>query len=288
MWESVLQELRQIAVAEDPALGISDVLTRVQEAVQSYVTSEWAEAPKLRVTDQTRESLRKQLTLFIETGAISLNGNRHAAPFTHQGTGTINALVLALLTIIASLKDSVIFAMEEPETAIPPHAQKRIVTHIRNSSSQAIFTSHSPYVLEEFDPAQIVVLSRMNGHLTGITATLPPAVKPKAYKLVMRRRTCEALLARRVMIVEGSTEYHAFLSAARRLADLDPNQFSSIEALGIALVESSTDSQVAALGSYFKNLGKTVYAAFDKQDAGRSLGYICRMRPHLRVPRARA
>lgn len=45
----------------------------------------------------------------------------------HQGTGTINTLVLALLSLIADLKQNVIFAMEEPEIAIPPHTQKRII-----------------------------------------------------------------------------------------------------------------------------------------------------------------
>lgn len=266
MWESVLEQLRSIAVAEDPDLGISDVLSRLQESVQSYVTSEWAESPKLRVTDQTRETLRKQLVLFIETGANNHAGNPHSAPFYHQGTGTINALVLALLSIIAGLKDSVIFAMEEPEIAIPPHAQKRIVTSVRRASSQAIFTSHSPYVLEEFDPGQIVVLTRSAGVLTGTTAALPPTVRPKAYKLDMRRRTCEALLARRVLIVEGSTEYLAFPAAARNLSSFLPGNYGSFEALGIAVVDAGTDSQIAPMGNYFKGLGKVVFAACDRQE----------------------
>lgn len=266
MWEHVLGQLRAVAVAENPELGITDVLIRVQEAIQSYVTSEWAEAPKLRVTDQTRETLRKQLVLFIETGATRHDGSSYSAPFYHQGTGTINALVLALLSIIASLKESVIFAMEEPEIAIPPHAQKRIVSSIRRSSSQAIFTSHSPYVLEEFPPGQIVVMNRSVGALSGLPATLPPAVKPKAYKLDMRRRTCEALLARRVLIVEGSTEYHALPAAARKLGDDLPDSYGSLEALGIAVVDAESDSQVAPLSSYFKGLGKTVFAAFDLQE----------------------
>lgn len=267
MWENVLDQLRGVAVAEDPELGISDVLTRVQEAVQRFVSSEWAEAPKLRVTDQTRETLRKQLVLFIETGAASLDGTSHSAPFYHQGTGTINALVLALLSIIASLKDSVIFAMEEPEIAIPPHAQKRIMSNVRRSSSQAIFTSHSPYVLEEFPPGQIVVMNRNGGVLQGQQAALPPDVKPKAYKLDMRRRTCEALLARRVLVVEGATEYLALPTAARHLNSLKPGDYGSFDALGIAVVDAGTDSQIAPLSSYFKGLGKTVFTVFDKQEA---------------------
>ena len=55
-----------------------------------------------------------------------------------------------------------IFAMEEPETAIPPYAQKRIVDEVRRLAAQTIFTSHSPYVLEEFNLDETVVLSRDN------------------------------------------------------------------------------------------------------------------------------
>jgi len=97
------------------------------------------------MTENGAEVLRWQLA----GTTISSNGD-HAAPFFRQGTGTINMLVLAMLSQIAEDKQNVIFAMEEPETAIPPYAQKRIVHEIRKLSSQSIFTSHSPYVLEEF------------------------------------------------------------------------------------------------------------------------------------------
>lgn len=61
---------------------------------------------------------------------------------------------------MAAEKQNVIFAMEEPETAIPPYAQKRIVHEIRSLASQEIFTSHLPYVLEEFALDETVVLGR--------------------------------------------------------------------------------------------------------------------------------
>jgi len=69
-------------------------------------------------------------------------------------------LVLAMLSQIAEDKQNVIFAMEEPETAIPPYAQKRIVHEVCKLSAQTIFTSHSPYVLEEFQNEETVVLRR--------------------------------------------------------------------------------------------------------------------------------
>jgi putative ATP-dependent endonuclease of OLD family len=92
-------------------------------------------------------------------------------------------------------------------------------------------------------------------------------VKPKAYREEMRRRFCESLLARRVLIAEGRTEYDALPVAARRLHELHPADFTSLEGLGIAVVNAETDSQIAPLAEYFKGLGKTVISVFDKQTA---------------------
>jgi putative ATP-dependent endonuclease of the OLD family len=270
MWEKVLEQLRALSVAADPELGITQILSGVQAAIRTFVPSEWASEPHLRVSDLTRETLRRTLTVFMATGAMHGTAP-HAAPFQHQGNGTINMLVLALLSMIADAKRTVIFAMEEPEIAIPPSTQKRIVDGVRNKSSQAIFTSHSPYVLEEFRPDQILVLRRdAQGRLSAVPLTFPPHIKPKAYSSEFRLRFAEALLARRVLIAEGETKTAAYPAAARRLAELDPQNYASLEALGIAVFNARTDNQVAGFGALFRSLGKTVFAVYDKQtDAAR-------------------
>jgi putative ATP-dependent endonuclease of OLD family len=265
MWENVLEQLRDVSVASDPDIGISDVLESVQTAVRSLVPIECADAPTMRVSHLTREHLRQILTVFLGTGSLRDNGTEYAAPFHHQGTGTINSLVLSLLSMIAELKQNVIFAMEEPEIAIPPHTQKRIINSIISKSAQAIFTSHSPYVLEEFIPSHIVVVNRKNGILTGTPAQYPPTVKQKIYREEVKRRFCESLLARRVLIVEGKTEYDALPVAAKRLHELLPNEYTTLEGLGIAIINAETETQVAPLGDYFCKMGKTVFAFFDKQ-----------------------
>lgn len=265
MWEDVLDQLREISVAENPELGIASILESVQNAVRSFVPSDWADNPRLRVSDLTRVNLRRILTVFMGTGSIREDGTEYAAPFQHQGTGTINTLVLALLSMVAELKQNVIFAMEEPEIAIPPYTQKRIIQSVSSKSAQSIFTSHSPYVLEEFNPSEILVINRSNGILKGIPAQYPPKVKPKKYRDEFRRRFCEALLARRVLITEGRTEYDSFPAVARRLQELQSEEYKTLEELGIAIINAEAESQVAPLGEYFRNLGKITFAVFDKQ-----------------------
>ncbi len=267
MWENVLAELRQLNVAENPELGLSPIFKELQSAIQKFVPAEWGSAPHLKVSDLTRENLRKILTAFIATGA----GN-YAAPFQHQGTGTINMLVLALLSMIAEEKQNVIFAMEEPEIAIPPYAQKRIVNFISKLSAQAIFTSHSPYVIEEFEPANVFVLRRDKaGKLDGNPIELPSNLKYKRYRQDFRNRFAESLLSRRIFIAEGATEAGAYSTAARKLAEVNSDIYSSLENLGMSICDAGSDSQIATLGAFFRKLGKETYSVFDLQETKEEL-----------------
>lgn len=268
MWEATLTTLSSLAVASDPALGISPVLESISTSLKKYVPKEWGVDPHLRVSSLTREHLRKVITAFIATG-----DDAHAAPFYRQGTGTINMLVLAMLSQIAEGKQNVIFAMEEPETAIPPYAQKRIVHEVRTLASQALFSSHSPYVLEEFSIDETVVLVRnADGALTRQTVTLPDNVKPKRYRQEFRTRFCEGLLSRRVLIAEGATEASAFPVACRRLAELQPATYSSLEALGVCTIDADGDTNVPGMAQLYRALGKRTFALCDKQeDANKAL-----------------
>ena len=265
MWEEVLEDLRNIPVANNSELGVTNILSDVQKELNSLVTSDWGTEPQIKVSELTREGLRKVLNVFMETGVRNIKENIHIAPFKKQGTGTVNMLVLSMLSIIANLKQNVIFAMEEPEIAIPPHTQKRIINSIRGKSAQALFTSHSPYVLEEFSPSEIIVLSNDDGSITSKISSFPNSVKRKNYKQEFRKKYCEALLANKILIVEGRTEYDAIPVVARRLYELNPQEFSSLEALGITIIDAESDSQIGEIGSHLNNLGKTTLAIYDKQ-----------------------
>jgi putative ATP-dependent endonuclease of OLD family len=182
-------------------------------------------------------------------------------------------LVLAMLSQIAEDKQNVIFAMEEPETAIPPYAQKRIVHEIRKLSSQTLFTSHSPYVLEEFSVDETVVLARDDsGLLARRHIVLPESVKLKRYRQEFRTRFCEGLLASRILIAEGATEATAFPTACRRLEELNPEVYASLESLGICTVDAGSQDNIPDMAKLYRDLGKRVFAICDKQtDAKRVL-----------------
>ena len=170
LWTSALDALDGIDLAEStPGFGKirAEMLSRVRKFLS---VPEDDTAVGVRPSDLTREHLREVLRMFIAT-----QPGVYPVPFNRLSTGALNVLVFALLTYIADLRgpDSVIFAMEEPEIALPPHTQRRMVDFVTRTMGQAIVTSHSPYVIERFDPDEIVVLNRDDtGTLTSCTIDL--------------------------------------------------------------------------------------------------------------------
>lgn len=261
MWEETISSLDELAVASNPEVGISGILESINASLKKYVPREWGVGPHLKVSNLTRDHLRKVITAFIATG-----DGEHAAPFYRQGTGTINLLVLAMLSQIAADKQNVIFAMEEPETAVPPYAQKQIIHEVKKLASQTIFTSHSPYVLEEYDIEQTVVLQRSDlCVLEQKQIELPESIKLKMFRQDFRKRFCEGLLSRRVLVAEGYTETDAFPVVCRRLADLEPSKYSSLEALGICTVNACGETNIPAVAKLYGDIGKRVFAICDLQ-----------------------
>ncbi|WP_043485683.1 ATP-dependent nuclease, partial [Streptomyces olivaceus] len=214
----------------------------------------------IHLSEATREHLRETLRLFVAT-----QPGTHAVPFNRLSTGTLNLLVFAMLTYIAELKgeDSVIFAMEEPEIALPPHAQRRLVDFVTQRMGQAIVTSHSPYVIDKFDPSQIVVLGRdESGTLSSSPVVLPQGFKPKQYA-TNRRQFAEAVLARAVLVVEGRTEAD-LVPAVADVLEQDPSvDYDHPDLVGVSVFDAGADNAVASFAPLFKSLGKRVYGIHD-------------------------
>ena len=74
-------------------------------------------------------------------------------------------------------------------------------------------------------------------------------------------------MSRRVLIAEGETETTAFPVVCRRLAELNPASYKSLEALGVCTLNAGSDSKIAGMAKLFRDLSKRTFALCDKQDA---------------------
>jgi putative ATP-dependent endonuclease of OLD family len=260
MWEDTLTRLREL----DPAIGTIPQLDAIRGQVRDRMArfvgiAEGDDATGFFASELTREHLREVVTFFVRS-----QESQYLVPFHRLGTGSINTLVFALLTHIADLRgaDSVIFAMEEPEIALPPHSQRRITRYLRNRMGQAIITSHSPHVIEEFQLSEILAIRRHGDRLEG-NFVPTGGLRPRTLKR-QRRQLAEAVLARGIIVAEGATECGALSAASLALeAFKTDGSYAPFDLTGISLFDAGGRTEVPKWGPFFSTLGKKSFAFYD-------------------------
>ncbi len=263
LWEQTIERLRNLDPPIDQdATSLRPVLESIEKRLAQYIPTQGKESvAKLYVSQLTREHLRKTMAFFL-----SMAPDQEPVPFQEVGTGTLNTLVLALLSFIAEIKkDNVIFAMEEPEIALPPHTQRRIANYLLTKTTQCFVTSHSPYIIEQFEPKQIQILRRSDqAQMTTAAVILDGSIKPKTYRKHARRGLCEAMLGKAIIVAEGLTEQIALWAVAAKMETASEGNYP-LDLSGVTIFSSDGDGSLAAFGSFFKNLGLTTYAFYDSK-----------------------
>lgn len=262
MWQDTLDRLHDL----EPSIGAIDQLKQIRDEVQTRMSqfvglATEGDQTAFYASELTRYHLREVVQFFVAS-----EQSNHLIPFQRQGTGMINMLVFALLTFIAELKGkkSVIFAMEEPEIALPPHTQRRVVQFVLKEMGQAIVTSHSPYIIEQFEPEQIVMLNHpVKGILSGEPIDVQD-IKVKTFK-TERRQFAEAILSRAVLVVEGATEVAMFAAASTILEESrGAEHYAHFDLSGVTVFNAGGDGSVPRYGPVFKALDKLVFGLYDK------------------------
>ena len=260
MWPAALHSLKEL----DPAIGeisqLGSIRAQLQERLGRFINlASEGDQTSFYASDLTRDNLREVVKLFIATWP-----SNYPVPFSRQGTGSVNLLVFALLTMIADLKEqnSAIFVMEEPEIALPPHIQRRVVKYVLQKMGQSIVTSHSPYIIEQYEAENVVVLGRDDKSCFGGKPIDRSLIKQKSYR-AQRRQFAEAILSRAVFVVEGATEVVAINAASTALERFHAG-YSHIDLSGVSLFDAGGDQEVPKYGPIFKALGKPVFGMRDK------------------------
>lgn len=259
LWEKAIERLRDLDIEKD-ATHLDPVLKSIEARLGKYIASDVVgRTTKLHVSQLTREHLRKTMAFFL-----SMSKGQTPVPFQQVGTGTLNVLVLALLSFIAELKPaSVIFAMEEPEIAVPPHTQRRIVDYLLHSTTQAFVTSHSPFVIERFEPEQTLLLSRgPDFSVTAMKVSEAGGLKGNDFKRYARRGLTECMLGKGAIVVEGLTEFHALPAVARLMEESDPT-LQPLDIAGAAFFDAESESNMPKFGTFFKALGLKTFSFYD-------------------------
>lgn len=282
IWEDAIRRLRDLdPPIDEGATSLVPILENIEARLGQYIPLEAdGRLTKLHVSQLTREHLRKTISFFLKTGA-----GEESIPFQEVGTGTLNTLVLALLTFLAEIyKKQVIFAMEEPEIALPPHTQRRISNYLLENTSQCIVTSHSPYVLERFAPEQIQILRKdASGTLSAIQVPGSNVLKGKTYRKHARRGFAEAMLGRGVIVGEGITERDVLWAVSEKMESARPDLCYPLDLSGVTILTPDGDGAMHEFGAFFRAMQIPAFGLYDSKKS-RTIDEAKRLKENFDLP----
>lgn len=140
-------------------------------------------------------------SLSTSTGNLALYEG--AIPLTNFGLGSRRLAGVAAQQLANA--DKGIILIDEIEYGLEPHRLVNLLTCIRDrtTSSLALVTTHSPTALRHVNVDDLGIVRR--DHLGNVTVQSFGPDRPDLQRLL--RSSPEAFLARRVVLVEGATEY---------------------------------------------------------------------------------
>jgi predicted ATPase len=111
--------------------------------------------------EENQEIVGQEVVLDMNTG------NRIPAHSISEGT----MLALGLLTVLMNPKQPNLVLLDDVEQGLHPKAQRELMTVFKeiiqaNRNLQIIFSTHSPYIVDELAPSQVHVLSNTNSGFT--------------------------------------------------------------------------------------------------------------------------
>ncbi len=209
-------------------------------------------------TDRTRDEVKAAAQLYVRD-ALPL-------PLQKMGAGTRSLAILAMLLLIARKRGRGIIALEEPETFLFPHAQRRVIDEVLGLASQTFTTTHSPYILER---VPIEGFQRVQRCPAGILRADPVVTSPKDGRQVkdrLKRQLSEALLGRAAVIVEEDSIRLWILRASALLHGeaYEGLVREALELHGIAVVSTRANGEVPAVAELLSRAGLNVIGVLDR------------------------
>ena len=211
-----------------------------------------------QVTDGTRDNIKSVAQMYLRDSTD--------LPIQKSGAGTRSLAILAILTLIMRRRSRGILALEEPETFLFPHAQRRVIDECLALADQTFITTHSPYVLERIPVEGVGRIERDESGRVKWSPISTDTVKAiNLYSKRLKQSCCEALLGRGVVIVEGDSDKWWLLGASRILNSKEWNggQQEALELLGVSVVSADTNGDILKLGNFFNAAGLRVIGLFD-------------------------
>ena len=141
--EQINQNVRELSYIQKATIGINRELRRLSfhHNSQEIIFDTGASSPSQFVENLRLASKTRNPTVNLEVGGDGRNSQIHLALWASRNRHPNDV----------ELEEVVIFGIEEPETHLHPHQQRRLAHYLsENLDSQVIITTHSPQVVASF------------------------------------------------------------------------------------------------------------------------------------------
>jgi|GEM_PF-3832204 len=226
--QCTVNQLKQLSRREEPPNSTAwREIEELERLLSESISSITPGSPNVRI--QIESSVPDLLTIFNK-GKIYIEDGIQL-DFSEHGMGLQRSFVVSILhvwnKIIASHRSKdFIFAIEEPELYLHPHATRVFIKTLESvaKSNQVLFTTHSSEFVNQV-PLENVISIRRIGNRRKVVApdlsSLNLKDKTKVQRYLQEHRS-DMLFARAVLLVEGASELYAIPSFAQKLGfDLD-------------------------------------------------------------------
>ena len=269
-FESVLSELEGVG---GPLFGepeFARVINEYRQELLRYLPLATVGDGHLSIeaTDRTRDEVKAAMQLYVK--------DHIALPLQKMGAGTRSLAILAILLLIARKRGRGIIALEEPETFLFPHAQRRVIDEVIALASQTFVTTHSPYVLERLPVDAMQRLTRsVDGNVDATTVVNDPRTA-RQIRERFRRQLSEALLGNDAIVVEEETTRLWLLKASALWHGRDHNgvRMEALELQGIAVVTAQGNGDIVNVCPLLRRAGLKTFAFLDQVNNAILDGYV--------------
>ncbi|MGO2746235.1 ATP-dependent nuclease [Microbacterium sp.] len=213
--------------AAEPTLGTgTTTLSGVLETFNNELASnERLSALRTGVATHMSSAMPRAISaddLALRTGAdpsasvldnVSLYLSRDGSfmPLSEQSDGIRQLIAMTLFDLAEGAANVV--AVDEPELHLHPLSQRTVAELLTSATNQKILVTHSPYIVQKFDPTEVVTV-RADGSAKQIEPSRL-TVEERAQAHWWSPRMLEALTARVAIVVEGVADRLVVEAAAR-------------------------------------------------------------------------
>jgi putative ATP-dependent endonuclease of OLD family len=204
-------KLTELLDTFNATLGASTTLEGLRSSVASHLSKAMprdvsASDLSIRTAVDPADSVLQNVSMFFERDGDHV-------PLAEQSDGIRQLLLMTLFDLAQGTANMV--AIDEPELHLHPSSQRTVAELFTSASNQKILVTHSPYIVQRFDPSQVIAITP-DGISHQIAADKLSAVQ-KVQAHWWSPRLLEALTARQVVVVEGVSDRILVEAVARAI-----------------------------------------------------------------------